>query len=394
MVDPVPRLEDLEIERGTRVLLRADFNVPLHDGRIEDDLRITTALPTIEYLRERGAEIVCCSHLGRPKGTVDPRYSLAPIAARLSELLGIPVSLSPEVTGFESLRRAESLNPGDVMLIENLRFDPGEEANDPAFAANLTELGDVYVDDAFGAAHRAHASIVGPPVVLPAAAGRLLAREVEVLGGLLDAPKRPFVAILGGVKVSDKLGVLDALLQRCDTLLIGGAMAFTFLVARGGHVGDSLVQEDQIEHCRKLLATGQIEIPTDVVVAAEMTADARTQHVGAGSIPDGYKGLDIGPETAGHYSDVIADAATVLWNGPMGVFELEPFAAGTRTVANAVAECRGFTVIGGGDSASAVAHFGLADRIDHVSTGGGASLELIELGDLPGLQALRKGIRR
>src|SRR5437588_6290565 len=233
MVDPVPQLEDLPLERGTRVLLRADFNVPLRDGRIEDDLRITAAVPTIEYLRARHAEIVCCSHLGRPKGKVDPEYSLAPIARRLSELLGVDVGLSPEVAGFESLRRAESLDPGEVMLIENLRFDSGEEANDPAFSSNLTQLGDVYIDDAFGAAHRAHASIVGPPLVLPAAAGRLLAREVEVLGGLLDAPKRPFVAILGGVKVSDKLGVIDALLQRCDTLLVGGAMAFTFLAARG-----------------------------------------------------------------------------------------------------------------------------------------------------------------
>jgi phosphoglycerate kinase len=394
MVEPVPQLGDLGVERGTRVLLRADFNVPLRDGRIEDDLRITAAIPTIEYLRARGAEVVCCSHLGRPMGKPDPKFSLAPVAARLSELLGTTVALSPEVAGFESLDRAQSLEPGDVMLIENLRFDPGEESNDPAFAANLTELGDVYVDDAFGAAHRAHASIVGPPLVLPSAAGLLLASEVEALGALLGQPKRPFVGILGGVKVSDKLGVLDALLERCDTLLIGGAMAFTFLAAQGARVGDSLVQDDQVAHCRALMKTGRIEIPTDVVVAAEMTADASTRHVGAGSIPDGFKGLDIGPETAGHYSDVIADAATVLWNGPMGVFELEPFAAGTRTVATAVAECRGFTVIGGGDSASAVAHFGLTDRIDHVSTGGGASLEVIELGDLPGLQALRKGIRR
>ncbi len=394
MVDPVPQLEDLPVERGTRVLLRADFNVPLHDGHIDDDLRITAALPTIEYLRERGAEIVCCSHLGRPKGKVDAQFSLAPVARRLRELLGTDVGLSPEVTGFESLRRSQCLEPGDVMLIENLRFDAGEEANDPAFAANLSELGDVYVDDAFGAAHRAHASIVGPPLVLPSAAGRLLAREVEVLGTLLDAPKRPFVALLGGVKVSDKLGVIDALLQRCDTLLVGGAMAFTFLAARGADVGDSLVQTDQVEHCRKLLESGRIEIPTDVVAAADMTADALTRHVRADAIPVGLKGLDIGPETAGHYADVIAGAATVLWNGPMGVFELEPFAAGTRTVAGAVADCRGFTVVGGGDSASAVRRFGLADRIDHVSTGGGASLELIELGDLPGLQALRKGSRR
>jgi phosphoglycerate kinase len=395
MVDPVPQLEDLPLRRGTRVLLRADFNVPLgDDGTIEDDLRITAALPTIEYLLARDAEIVLCSHLGRPNGKFDPKYSLAPVAKRLSELLGMDVGLSPEVVGFGSVGRSQSLEPGQVMLIENLRFDPGEEANDPAFAANLTELGDVYVDDAFGAAHRAHASIVGPPLVLPSAAGRLLASEVAALGGLLGEPKRPFVAILGGVKVSDKLGVLDALLERCDTLLIGGAMAFTFLAAQGGRVGDSLVQEDQVAHCRSLMKTGKIEIPTDAVVAKDMTADAETRHVRADSIPDGLKGFDIGPETAGHYADIISGAKTVLWNGPMGVFELEPFAAGTRTVAEAVADCRGVTVIGGGDSASAVRHFGLVDRIDHVSTGGGASLELIELGDLPGLQALRKGSKR
>jgi len=394
MVDPVPQLEDLPLKRGTRVLLRADFNVPLRDGRIEDDLRITAALPTIEYLRECGAEVVCCSHLGRPKGNVDPKYSLAPVAARLGELLDCEVALSPEVAGFKSLNRAQSLEPRGVMMIENLRFDPGEEANDPAFSMNLTELGEVYVDDAFGAAHRAHASIVGPPLVLPSAAGRLLAREVEVLGGLLDAPKHPFVAILGGVKVSDKLGVIDALLQRCDTLLIGGAMAFTFLKARGAHVGDSVVQDDQVDHCRALLDTGRIEIPLDVVAAADMTPDVRTQHVRANAIPAGMKGFDIGPETAAHYAEIVAGAATVLWNGPMGVFEMAPFAAGTQTVAEAVAECRGFTVIGGGDSAAAVRQFGLADRIDHVSTGGGASLELLELGDLPGLEALRKGTGR
>jgi phosphoglycerate kinase len=394
MVDPVPQLEDLPLKRGTRVLLRADFNVPLRDGEIDDDLRITAALPTIEYLRERGAEIVCCSHLGRPKGKVDPKYSLAPVARRLGELLDIEVQLSHEVAGFESLGLAQSLEPCDLMLIENLRFDPGEESNDPAFALNLSQLGEVYVDDAFGAAHRAHASIVGPPALLPSAAGLLLAREVEVLGGLLDDPSHPFVAILGGVKVSDKLGVIDALLGRCDRLLIGGAMAFTFLAARGAKVGDSLVQADQLDHCRALLDTGRIEIPTDVVAAADMTPDARTQHVRANAIPDGLKGFDVGPETAAHYSEIIAGAAMVLWNGPMGVFEMPPFAAGTQTVAEAVADCRGFTVIGGGDSASAVRQFGFADRIDHVSTGGGASLELLELGDLPGLEALRKGIRR
>jgi phosphoglycerate kinase len=389
MVDAVPQLESLPLPGGTRVLLRADFNVPLRDGKIEDDLRISASLPTIEWLRARHCRIVCCSHLGRPKGKPDPAYSLAPVAQRLGELLGTQVSLAPGIADFDAVRRTERLENGDVMLVENLRFDPGEEANDPAFATNLTELGDVYVNDAFGAAHRAHASIVGPPEVMPSAGGRLLAREVEVLSTLMDAPKRPFVVVLGGVKVSDKLGVIDAMLERCDQLLIGGAMAFTFLVAQGGRVGDSLVEADQVDHCRRLLATGKVLIPTDVVAAEEISATANSRHVSAMSIPDGWKGVDVGPETAGTYADVVANAATVLWNGPMGIFELAPFAAGTRTVAEAVADSRGFTVVGGGDSAAAVREMGLADRVDHVSTGGGAALELIELGDLPGLQALR-----
>jgi len=389
MVDPVPQLESLPLSRGTRVLVRADFNVPLRDGVIDDDLRISASLPTIEWLRERHCKIVCCSHLGRPKGKPNPAFSLAPVARRLGELLGIDVPLAPGVADFAAVAQTQRLEPGEVMLVENLRFDPGEEANDPAFATNLAELGDVYVNDAFGAAHRAHASIVGPPRVMPSAAGRLLAREVEVLGQLLDAPKRPFVVVLGGVKVSDKLGVIDALLDRCDQLLIGGAMSFTFLVAQGARVGDSLVEADQVEHCRKLLETGKVVIPTDVV-AADIRADANARHVSARAIPDGWKGVDVGPETAGTYADVISGAATVLWNGPMGIFELAPFAAGTRTVAEAVADCRGFTVVGGGDSAAAVREMGLADRVDHVSTGGGAALELIELGDLPGLQALRR----
>jgi phosphoglycerate kinase len=389
VVDPVPQLEDLRLSRGTRVLLRADFNTPLRDGKIEDDLRITAALPTIAWLRERDCEIVCCSHLGRPKGKVDPKYSLAPVAARLSELLGVEVPLASGVADFAAIEQSQCLEPGQIMMLENLRFEAGEEANDPAFATNLAELGDVFVNDAFGAAHRAHASIVGPPRVMPSAAGRLLAREVEVLGALLDAPKRPFVVVLGGVKVSDKIGVIEALLGRCDRLLIGGAMAFTFLTAQGAHVGNSLVEHEQVDHCRALLDTGKIAIPTDIVAAQEMNAGAKTRHVSAQSIPDGWQGLDIGPETAGAYSDELAGAATVLWNGPMGVFEMEPFAAGTRTVAEAVADCRGFTVVGGGDSAAAVREMKLADRMDHVSTGGGAALELIELGDLPGLQALR-----
>jgi phosphoglycerate kinase len=391
MVEPVPQLEDLPLRKGTRVLLRADFNVPLRDGEIDDDLRITAALPTIEWLREREVSIVACSHLGRPKGTYDPKYSLAPIARRLGELLGTDIDLAPKVVGADTFARAASLQPCDVMMLENLRFDPGEEANDPAFATNLSELADVYVDDAFGAAHRAHASIVGPPAVMPSAAGRLLAREVDALGRLLNDPAHPFVAVLGGAKVSDKLGVIDALLQRCDTILIGGAMAFTFLVAQGASVGDSLVEPDHVERCKALLETGRVLVPTDIVAAQEMSETASTRHVGATGIPAGWKGLDIGPETAGTYADVIADARTIIWNGPMGVFEMAPFAAGTRSVAEAVADAKGFSVVGGGDSASAVRQFGLADRIDHVSTGGGASLELLEFGDLPGLQALRKG---
>jgi 3-phosphoglycerate kinase len=394
MPDQLPQLENLPLRKGTRVLLRADFNVPLRDGAIDDDLRITAALPTIHYLRERECAIVACSHLGRPKGTYDPKYSLAPVAQRLGELLETRVDLAPRVVGSDTFGRAASLRACEMLLLENLRYEPGEEKNDPAFATNLSQLGDVYVDDAFGAAHRAHASIVGPPRVMPSAAGRLLAREVDVLGRLLREPGHPFVAVLGGAKVSDKLGVIDALLERCDTILIGGAMAFTFIVAQGGDIGDSLVERDQVERCRALLETGRVLIPSDIVIARDIADDAATRHVGAGAIPAGWKGLDVGPETAGTYADVIADAATVLWNGPMGVFEMKPFAAGTRAVAEACADARAFTVVGGGDSAAAVREFGYADQIDHVSTGGGASLEFLEQGDLPGLRALREGQRK
>jgi phosphoglycerate kinase len=390
MVQPVPQLESLPLPQGTRVLLRADFNVPLYDGSIEDDLRIAASLPTIEWLQSHHTKVVCCSHLGRPKGKPDPAYSLAPVAERLGELLGTTVTLAPHIGDPDTIRQTQTLPAGGVMLVENLRFDPGEEANDPAFVHTLAELGDVYVDDAFGAAHRAHASIVGPPHVMPSAGGRLLAREVDGLGQLLERPARPFVVVLGGVKVSDKLGVIDALLDRCDQLLIGGAMAFTFLVADGGHVGHSFVEPAQVEHCRQLLATGKVVIPTDAVAADAVAADATARHVSAQSIPDGWTGVDIGPETAGTYADIVAGAATVLWNGPMGIFEMAQFAAGTRTVAEAVADCRGFTVVGGGDSAAAVREMGFADRVDHVSTGGGAALELIEFGDLPGLEALRR----
>jgi phosphoglycerate kinase len=315
---------------------------------------------------------------------------MAPVAARLGELLGSEVALAPAVVGPRVEPLVASCSPGDVVLLENLRFEPGETKDDPAFAVNLAELGDVYVNEAFGASHRAHASIVGPPPVLPHAAGRLLEREVQVLSRLLaDDVGRPFVAVLGGAKVSDKLGVIEALLQRCDKVLIGGAMAFTFLLAMRTKVGDSLVQPEMVEECNRLLESGRVEIPTDFVVAHDISETAETRTVNRVSIPDGWKGLDIGPETAGTYADVVTEAKTVLWNGPMGMFELAPFAAGTRTVAEAVAASPAFTVVGGGDSAAAIRQFGLADRVDHVSTGGGASLELIERGDLPGLEALR-----
>jgi phosphoglycerate kinase len=362
----LPLLEDLPPLDGKRVLLRADFNVPLDktSGAITDDLRIRAALPTIQWLQGKGATVVACSHLGRPKGTPDPKYSMDPVRARLDELA-----------------------PG-VELLENLRFDPGEEGNDPAFVAKLVEGMDAYVDDAFGAAHRAHASIVGPPQTLPSAAGRLLAREVEVLLGLRNQPRRPFVAVLGGSKVSDKIGVIDALLGVVDKLVIGGGMCFTFLAAQGHSIGDSLCEQEQIDTCTRLLAEAgdRIVLPEDIRV---LDPSEQVRDVGA-DVPKGCKGLDIGPYSGAVFSDVISEARTVFWNGPMGVFEDPRFEAGTRTVAHAVAECSGFTVVGGGDSAAAAAQFGFDKEIDHVSTGGGASLELLELGDLPGLEALRK----
>jgi phosphoglycerate kinase len=386
----LPGLEDLPLQKGQRALVRVDLNVPLRDGVVEDDLRITTALPTINWLREQDAVVVVAGHLGRPKGVADPELTMAPVAARLGERLGCDVPLAPAVVGPRVEPLVASASPGDVVMVENLRFEPGEEKNDPAFALNLAELGDVYVNEAFGASHRAHASIVGPPPILPHAGGRLLHREVEVLSQLLaDDVGRPFVAVLGGAKVSDKLGVIEALLDRCDQVLIGGAMAFTFLLAMGTSVGDSLVQPEQVDECRRLLETGRVAIPTDFVIARDVSADAETRTVNRVSIPDGWKGLDVGPETAGTYADIVTEAKTVLWNGPMGMFELAPFAAGTRTVAEAVAASKAFTVVGGGDSAAAIREFGLADDVDHVSTGGGASLEFIEQGALPGLRALR-----
>jgi phosphoglycerate kinase len=386
----IPRLEDLPLERARRVLVRVDLNVPLEDGVITDDLRITTALPTLEWLRENGAAAVVAGHLGRPKGAPDPQYSMAPVAARLGELLGQEVPLAPRAVGAAVEPYVASLEAGDVVMLENLRFERGETTDDPAFATNLCELADAYVNEAFGASHRAHASIMGPPRVLPSAGGRLLFREVDTLSRLVEAREHPFVAVLGGAKVSDKLRVIDALLGRCDAILVGGAMMFTFLLARGHSVGDSLVEREMVDECRRLLDTGRVRIPTDVVVAEEITDDAEARVVRVDAMPADVKGLDIGPESADAFAAEIGDAALLLWNGPMGVFEVAPFAAGTRAVAEAVARCPGFTVVGGGDSAAAVRRFELGDRIDHVSTGGGASLEFIEQGDLPGLEALRE----
>jgi phosphoglycerate kinase len=371
-VTAVPTLEDLPPLAGKRVLVRADFNVPLRDGEIADDLRIRAALPTLEWLQAHGAQVTACTHLGRPKGQADPRYSVAPVRTRLAELA-----------------------PG-VELLENLRFDPGEEANDPAFVDRLIEGFDAYVNDAFGASHRAHASIVGPPQFLPSAAGRLLAREAEVLLGLRTNPRRPFVAILGGSKVSDKLKVIEALLGVADELLIGGGMCFTFLAAQGASIGNSLFEQDMVGTCRSLLDEhgDRLVLPSDITAlgpAGELMrpeAGGDVRQLGT-NVPAGWKGVDIGPGTAADFGDRVAEARTVFWNGPMGVFEDPRFEAGTRAVAQAVADTSGFTVVGGGDSAAALAQFGLAEEVDHVSTGGGASLELLEQGDLPGLAALR-----
>ncbi len=380
----LPLLEDLPDVRGRRVLVRVDFNVPMEEDpaapggrRVADDFRIRTALPTLEWLLMNGAKVTACSHLGRPKGAPDPRYDMTPVRACLA-------SLAPGVT-----------------LLENLRFSPGETADDAAFVDELVDGQDAFVNEAFGASHRAHASIVGPPARLPSAAGRQLAREVEVLGGLLGSPARPFVAVVGGAKVADKLGVLDALSKRVDVLCVGGAMAFTFLLATGHRVGASLVEPDDVEACAKLLASGvEIVLPVDIVAlesgepfgaGPQMTrssGSAEVRVVGQ-DVPDGWCGLDIGPKTAAAFGDVVAGAATVFWNGPLGVSEDERFASGTRKVAEAVAASPAFSVVGGGDSVSALDHLGLAERVDFLSTGGGASLELLEKGDLPGLSALR-----
>ena len=384
-------LEKLGDVAGARVFLRADFNVPLKGGAIADDSRIRATLPTIAELRQRGASLVLASHLGRPKGEARQELRLAPVGARLGELLETDVTVLPDVT-------PGTLPDAPVVLLENLRFDPGEEGNDPAFAGRLADLADAYVDDAFGAAHRAHASVNALPELMlasgrAAVAGRLLQEEVDVLGRLLEGPDRPYIAILGGAKVSDKLGVIDALLERVDALLVGGAMAFTMLAARGGQVGASRVEPDLFEQVRRSLAAAEergvaIVLPDDVVAATEVSPGATPIIVPSDAIPADMMGLDIGPRTVERFAGVIAEARTILWNGPMGVFEQEPFDAGTRGVALAVAGSLAFSVVGGGDSLAAVRAAGLEGSFDHLSTGGGASLEFLEGRALPGITIL------
>jgi phosphoglycerate kinase len=377
----VRTLDDLEVA-GRRVLVRVDFNVPLDgDGRITDDARIAAALPTLNELRGKGARLLVAAHLGRPKG-VDPKLSLAPVAERLAELLGEPVALAPSL---------DDVPDGDVVMLENVRFEAGETKNDPELARRYAALADAYVNDAFGAAHRAHASTEGVAHLLPSAAGRLLEREVTTLRGILDAPQRPLVAVVGGAKVTDKIDVLSTFLGLADHVLIGGAMCFPFFRAQGHDTGASLCEEAGVEPARRALMAGaedKLALPTDLVLGRALAADTETQALDGVDVPDGWMGLDIGPGTAQRYAEIIAAAGTIFWNGPMGAFELPPFAAGTRAVAEAIAAAPGTTVVGGGDSGAALAQFGLADRVDHLSTGGGASLELIEGKALPGVEAL------
>jgi phosphoglycerate kinase len=390
-------LEDLlgEGVSDRRVLLRADLNVPMEDGRVTDDGRIRAVLPTVTALRDGGAAVVVCSHLGRPKGAPDPKYSLAPVAARMSELLGAEVAFATDTVGDSARAIVDGLAAGRVALLENLRFNPGETSKDEAertdFARRLAAFGEVYVDDAFGAVHRKHASVYDLPRLLPHYAGGLVLREVEVLRRLTGQADRPYVVVLGGSKVSDKLAVIQALLPKVDRLLVGGGMCFTFLKAQGHQIGRSLVEEDRVDVCRELLAFGRnkIELPVDIVVADRIAEDADSSTVDATAIPADRIGVDIGPRTVAAFADALAGAKTVFWNGPMGVFEVPPFAAGTRGVAEAIAEVEGFSVIGGGDSAAAVRAMGMAENVfGHISTGGGASLEYLEGKTLPGLQAL------
>jgi len=382
-------IRDIDI-KGKKVLVRVDFNVPLNETGVGDDTRIRAALPTIQYLLDGGAAVILCSHLGRPKGGPDPKYSLRPVAEHLSSLIGKPVKFSSDCIGPEAKEAAEELKPGEVLMLENTRFHAEEEKNDAEMSRQLASLADLYVNDAFGTAHRAHASTEGVTHFLPAAAGFLLEKEIKYLGQVIDNPQRPFVAIMGGAKISDKIGVIKNLLTRADTILIGGGMANTFMKAQGLAVADSLVEDDSLGIARALFeeAGGKIHLPVDMVVANQYAADAESKTLKVQDVPDGWRILDIGPETVKAFRAIIATARTVVWNGPMGVFEFPKFAEGTFGVAKAVADSAAVSVIGGGESVAAIQQSGLADKITHISTGGGASLEMLEGLELPGVAAL------
>ncbi len=385
-------VEDLEVS-GKRVLVRCDFNVPLKDGVITSDKRIVASLPTIKYLLDNNAKVILCSHLGRPKGEFKPEFSLAPVAARLSELLGKEVKMATDVVGESAQALAASLNDGDVMLIENVRFHKEETKNDPEFSKKLAQLADLYVNDAFGSAHRAHSSTTGVADYIPAACGYLIQKEISFIGGALANPKRPLVAILGGAKVSDKIGVITNLLDKCDTIIVGGGMAYTFMKSLGHSIGNSLLEEDRVEDALKMMESAKAKgvnflIPVDNKVGKEYDPNTEAMVVNSDEIPEGWMGLDIGPETQKLFANAINGSGTVIWNGPMGVSEWENFAQGTIAVATAVAESGAISIIGGGDSAAAVQKLGFADKMSHISTGGGASLEYLEGKLLPGIEAL------
>lgn len=386
-------VRDIDVN-GKRVLVRTDFNVPMgNDKNITDDTRIKAALPTIEYLLKNNAKVILVSHLGRPKGKVNPQYSLKPVSKKLSELLGKPVIMANDVIGNDAKTKAQSLKDGEVMLLENVRFEPGEEKNDPDFSKELASLADIYVNDAFGTAHRAHASTTGVASYLPAVSGFLIEKELKFMGDALKNPQRPFVAILGGAKVSDKIGVITNLLDKVDTLLIGGGMAYTFIKAEGYNIGKSLLEEDKIALAKGLIDKAKQKsvkmlLPLDTVVSTEVKPGITYDVVDIDNIPSDKIGVDIGPKTVLEFSNVIKDAMTVVWNGPMGVFEISEFAKGTEAIAKALSECKGTTIVGGGDSAAAIKQLGYGDKVSHISTGGGASLEFLEGKVLPGIEAL------
>ena len=382
-------INDIDVN-GQTVLVRVDFNVPLKDGLVADDTRIQAALPTIKTLLDKGAALVLCSHLGRPKGEPDPAYSMKPTAEHLSQLLGKPVAFAEDCIGPVAEEAAAKLEPGDVLVLENTRFHAGETSNDPEMAQQLAALASIYVNDAFGSAHRAHASTVGVADYLPAVAGLLMEKEIKYLGAAIADPERPFVAILGGAKISDKIGVIRNLLTKADSILIGGGMANTFFKAQGYDMADSLVEDDALDTARSLLADAgdKLKLPVDVVIADDFAEDAQHKTQPTGDVPAGWRILDIGPETLANYGAIVAEAGTVVWNGPMGVFEMPTFAQGTLGLAKAIADSVATAIIGGGDSAAAIQQSGLADQIAHISTGGGASLEMLEGITLPGLAAL------